>query len=1056
MSSLNSTDKSQNNSKEKKPNNNFTRFFFKGLWISFQLLLIVSVSLGFLAAGGVTGYVASKVKGMPTPSKEEIREKVNEGWQIGYAYFDDNSLIGQLRAEENRKTVELEEISPFLIDAFIATEDRRFFEHPGVNAKAAARAVVQNLQAGGIVSGFSTITQQLARNTFLSNTQTTERKVREIFLALRMERALSKNEILTAYLNKIYFGKDANGYNLYGVEAAAKSYFGVSAADLNLPQAAVIAGLPQNPIGYSLYNNLDAALDRQAMVLKNLLDTNFISQKEHDDALKFNIKASLQRPELKAYSKYPFVMMETEDRAAELLVAAGLYDNKNDALYSILSSGMHIYTTIDPDLQAIVDDVVTNPDNFMENIDYQHPLTGQLIEDALQDVGVTMLDSNSGAILAFAGGRDFTKSQVNHTKVLRQPGSAIKPLVIYGPAVESKLVMPGTVVDDAPFVRSDPSADSGLYFPQNVDKTFHGLLTARVALNNSWNIPALKFFEQVTPQVGASFLEDMGITTLSHGDKHNLATGLGGLEIGVSVEEMTGAFATFANNGVFNQTFLIKTIKDSNGNIIYQHELEPRTVFSEQTSYIMNNMLTSVVKSGTASTVRRNIPERELAGKTGTTDESKDLWFFGYTPEIVTGVFVGFDIPHPMALSERPRAQIIYSEIMREVFDNFPDRFPANSSFKQPANIVSANISTKSGKLANELVTAAGWAVTEIFVKGTEPVEEDDLVLMADFVEVEGKKYLPSPLTPEAEIQTGYFFVRPVPYELPDDDEKHKPLDADYELPTEFDPRFEHNEGAVNADDLKVVSHSDNSVSLTWQVNSAVDFGGYILERRTLQNDFFEAVHPGYLGDNFYIDPNVDSYTSYIYRVTSYAQDGQVMSVSNTVTIRPGLYVPKAPTGLTIEDSSMGIKLHWEESPSEDQVNRYRIYRADNTNGPFYYIAAVPTNEFTDFSANSNFDFWYRISAENDSGESLQTAKVTLVKNADNQTEEKPIEPIQPGIPDSNNGSNTTNGPGTPQVPDPPVGPTLPANPADPNSGSDDNKTSNDDSNSPRENNDAA
>ncbi len=250
MSSLNSTDKSQNNSKEKKSNNNFTRFFFKGLWISFQLLLIVSVSLGFLAAGGVTGY---------------------EGWQIGYAYFDDNSLIGQLRAEENRKTVELEEISPFLIDAFIATEDRRFFEHPGVNAKAAARAVVQNLQAGGIVSGFSTITQQLARNTFLSNTQTTERKVREIFLALRMERALSKNEILTAYLNKIYFGKDANGYNLYGVEAAAKSYFGVSAVDLNLPQAAVIAGLPQNPIGYSLYNNLDAALDRQAMVLKNLI-----------------------------------------------------------------------------------------------------------------------------------------------------------------------------------------------------------------------------------------------------------------------------------------------------------------------------------------------------------------------------------------------------------------------------------------------------------------------------------------------------------------------------------------------------------------------------------------------------------------------------------------------------------------------------------------------------------------------------------------------------------------------------------------------------------------
>ncbi|OEH84423.1 hypothetical protein BHU72_09390 [Desulfuribacillus stibiiarsenatis] len=982
--------KAPTNSNRKKQLKMLGGLFLKGL----KLFIAIAVVIGFFAGGAVTGFVASKVNGMPTPTKEEIREKVNEGWQVGFAYFDDSTLIGQLRAEENRKTVELDEISPYLIDAFIATEDRDFFNHPGVNIMAAFRAVKQNLVARDIVSGFSTITQQLARNTFLTHQQSMERKVREMFLALRMERALTKEEILTAYLNKIYFGKDANGSNIYGVEAAAKGYFGVSAKDLNLAQASIIAGLPQNPIGYSLYRNLEGAQNRQKRVLNYMLTSKFITKSEYDEALEYDINANLIRPQARAYSKYPFVMMDIEDRAAEALVNAGLYDDKAEAHYAILSSGVNIYTTIQPEMQKIVDNVLSNPDNFMKNINYKHPLTGEMIEDAMQEAGVTMVDPKTGAIWAMGGGREFQRSQSNHTRVTRQTGSAMKAIAVFAPAIEKKILMPGSVIDDVPFVRDDPSAASGQYFPQNWDKKFHGLITARVALQWSYNIPALKVFEQLSPQVGMSYVEQMGVTTLTPGDKRQLASAIGGLERGISVEEMIGAYATFANKGAHNDPFLIKKITDVNGDILFEHKPKAVPVFSEQTSYIMTDMLRTVVRSGTGGRVGAEFKNRDIVGKTGTTNDTKDSWFLGYTPDVALGVFIGFDIPYPMPSSEGSRSTIIFNKIMKEVFDKFPDRFPANKRFVQPEGIESVAVSTKSGKLPSEAAAEASWVASDLFLKDAIPTDYCDVAIKANYVEVEGKKYLPSEFTPAHKLKVGYFIKRPAPYVLPEGDRKYLPLDADQELPTQVDPL---NDPSMmppkEPTGLRVSEHTANSVTLRWTPSSSSDVKGYILERSDTPSGIFVPVHEGVITTTSLTDIAVANSFTYYYHVKAVDSQDRNSSPSNTVSIRPGTYPPKAPASTSITESPMGIALNWVHNATEENVSRYKIYRATSANGPFEYISATPDNRYTDVTANAQGAFWYYITAENDSGESAKSKTLTLVKGNTNPGDQ----PSNPG-----------------------------------------------------------
>lgn len=986
------------NSDRKKQLKQFGRLFWKG----FKVFILIAVAIGVFAGGAVTGFVASMVNGMPTPSQAEIREKVNEGWQVGFAYFDDGIEIGQLRAEENRRIITLEEMSPYLIDAFIATEDRDFFDHPGVNIWAAFRAVKQNLVARDIVSGFSTITQQLARNTFLTHQQSMERKFREVFLALRMERTLTKKEILTAYLNKIYFGKDANGSNIYGVEAAAKGFFGVEAKELNLAQASIIAGLPQNPLGHSLYRNLDSAVSRQHRVLGYMLTNKFITQSEYEEALAYDIEGNLIRPQARAYTKYPFLMMDIEDRAADALVKAGLYDNKNDAHYAILSSGVHIHTTIQSDMQQIVDSVITNPANFMKNIDYKHPITGEMIEEALQEAGVTMINPKTGAIWAMGGGRDFNTSQTNHTRVTRQTGSAMKTIAVFAPAIEKKILMPASIIDDVPFVRPDPSARSGVYFPQNWDRKFHGLITARVALQWSYNIPALKIFEQLSPQVGMNYVEQMGVTTLTDGDKRQLASAIGGLERGISVEEMIGAYATFANKGVFNEPYMIQRITDTNGEILFEHKPNPKPVFSEQTSYVVTDMLRTVVRGGTGGRVSSQFGSRDIVGKTGTTNETKDSWFLGYTPDVAVGVFIGFDIPHGMPSSEGSRSTIIFNLVLKEVFAKYPERFPANRRFEEPSNIVRVEVSSKSGKIATDAAREAGWTVTDIFVKGTEPIDYCDVVVKAEYVEVDGKKYLPSPYTPADRIKTGYFIKRPTPYELPDDDAKHRPLDADLELPTEIDPL--HNPTSMPPKEpsgLRISAHSPSSVTLRWSANVDPDLKGYILERSNSPVGVYTAVHDGLLTTTEFVDYLVSDNVTYFYRVRAVDEADRTSKASNVVSIRPGVNTPKTPTNAMITDSPMGVTLTWERNLSEDKVFRYKVYRSSAANGPFEFIAATPDNRFTDVTATPTSEYWYYVTAENESGESPKTNTLTLVKSVTQP--QTPIDtptntdPTQPG-----------------------------------------------------------
>ena len=605
------------------------------------------------------------------------------------------------------------------------------------------------------------------------------------------------------------------------------------------------------------------------------------------------------------------------------------------------------------------------------------------------------------------GGRDFNKSQTNHARVARQTGSAMKAIAVFAPAIEKKILMPGSVIDDVAFVRNDPSAQSGKYIPQNWDRKYHGLITAREALKWSYNIPALKIFEQLSPQVGMSYVEQMGVTTLTDGDKRQLASAIGGLEQGISVEEMTGAFSTFANKGVHNDPFLIKKITDSNGNILFEHKINSVPVFSEQTSYILTDMLRTVTRSGTGGRVGAEFGSRDIAGKTGTTNDTKDSWFLGYTPDIALGVFIGFDIPYPMPNSEGSRSTIIFNKIMKEVFKQFPERFPASSRFTEPANITNVAVSSKSGKLATEVAQSAGWVVNDMFLKGTEPMEYCDVVVMADYVEVDGAKYLPSIYTPSGDIKSGYFIKRTTPYEVPDNDPKFLPLDAGLELPTEVDPRYNFDSAGIKEPQgLRVASHTTSSVTLRWSPNSETNLQGYVLERSDSPAGIFTAVHDGILTNTEFVDHAVTNSFTYYYRVKAVDTEDQTSRASNVVSIRPGVNPPTTPADPAISESPMGVTLTWSKNPAADQVYRYRVYRSSTVTGPFEYLGATPDTRFTDVSASSNSEFWYYITAENESGESPKTKTLTLVKNEPSSPGQNPNEHAGPGEA-SENSENT-------------------------------------------------
>ncbi len=827
-------------------------------WFSISILMV-----GFLSIGILYGYVSSLVGNEPIRSNEEIREAISDNSITGYVFFNDQTEVGRLTSGEDRMLTQLEDIPQMVIDAVIAIEDKNFYEHNGMDVKGTLRAIKQQIGKEDTQTGGSTITQQLSRQVFLNLDQTYERKAAEILLAMRMERTISKDNILLAYLTKIYFGNGSEGNNLYGVKSAAKGIFDIDDLHkLHIAQAAYLVGLPQQPNAFSAFDNkgeidttaLDKAIARQQLVLLRMLEEKKITKDQYKESLEFDIKASLSDSKVKMYNSYPFLMMEIERRATAILLKLDHPELvKGDENYETLweeaseklnYKGYQIHTTIDPILYTEMNVIAQNKEFFSDH----DP------EKGLEQVGAMMIDNHSGAILSMIEGRDFQVEQLNHaTQMVRQPGSAMKPIAAYLPALEAGLIQPASTIDDVPIVLD---SDGGKHIPENWDGEFHGLITAREALSWSYNIPALKLFnDHVGIQDAWTFTKKLGITTITEADNQAKTGVIGGLAYGVSVEELTNAYASIANKGTYNQTYLIARIEDAAGKLIYEHQLEPTAVFSEQTAYLMTDMLKTVVASGTAADLKKyynHYDQAPFVGKTGSTQNNADAWFVGYTPDITVGVWAGYDQPvHKLTSRDCSktagcgtlRAKKIWAHIMDAAMDKQQELFAAKE-FVKPDHIVSETVSVYSGKLPTQELLDRKDVVKDIFNKAYVPTELDDIAGMTKYVTFKGEDYVANPLTP-GDMLSQKFMVRreksisDIIQEVteglklvPAKDRKsishYYPKDSELDGPIELDPRIDDGSAPSSPGGLTINNEGD-TLTISFPLNKEEDVIGYRL-----------------------------------------------------------------------------------------------------------------------------------------------------------------------------------------------------------------------------------
>ncbi|MBR4695194.1 MAG: penicillin-binding protein 1A [Selenomonadaceae bacterium] len=520
-------------------------------------------------------------------------------------YDTNGNEIATVHAAENRMPVKISQVPKDLQNAFVAVEDNRFYDHMGIDPKGILRAAWSNISGRTISEGGSTITQQLAKNAYLTQDRTMKRKIQEVFLALQLERQYTKQEILELYLNQIYFGQGA-----YGVQAAAKTYFNKNVEDLSLNECAMLAGIPKSPNYYSPFNNLQAAQERKAIVLDQMVKYGYANRQEAE---------KLKTQEL------PLVQPTKKDNGGEAYfidyVTQILIDKYGaDAVYK---DGLKIYTTIDMDMQHAAEAAMQKlPDYYTDGNGILQP-QGALVA----------IDPHNGYIKAMVGGRGT--DQFNRaTMAERQPGSAFKPFV-FAAALENKFT-PSTIIDDSPVKIGD-------WEPQNYNRNFLGKVTLRYVAEQSLNVPTVKIAQKLGIDKPIYYAQEMGISTfVLDGPQHdrNLSTALGGLTKGVTPLELTSAYGTFANKGIHVDAVAIIRVLDRNGKVMEEAEPKQRSVISEESAAELTSMLMGVITKGTGT--RANIG-RPAAGKTGTTSDYHDAWFVGYTPDLVAGVWIGND-----------------------------------------------------------------------------------------------------------------------------------------------------------------------------------------------------------------------------------------------------------------------------------------------------------------------------------------------------------------------------------------------------------------------------
>ena len=594
-------------------------------------------------------------------------------------YADNDELIDEFFLED-RKIVRLTELPKYVVQAFVAAEDTRFYQHSGFDLQSTTRAFFKNIEAGRIVQGGSTITQQVAKSLYLTPERKYIRKIKEAILAYKIDKYLTKDEIMNLYLNHIYLGHGA-----YGIEAASQAYFGKTAKHITLAEAAILAGLPKAPSTYSPFVHLDKAKQRRAYVLDRMVEDKYITVAQRDKALAAPIKLRSIRPKDKIA---PYFIENIRRYIQEKY--------GSDVLYK---EGLEVYTTLHIEMQKAARDAV---ERGLQELEARSGFEKGVVQGAL-----LCMDAKTGAIRAMVGGRDFKKSEFNRaTQSRRQAGSSFKPF-IYTAAFD-KGMTPSTKFVDAPIMYPDRSQPGGLWKPKNSDGKFNGPTTLRNALVQSRNIITVKVLQEIGVDYAAGYAANMGITSPL---TKNLSMALG--TSGVTLQEMVRGYGVLANQGKRVTPFMIKKIIDRTGHIFEENQPKIEEVIDPRIAFMTTYVMQDVVESGTGRRVKSI--GRRVAGKTGTTDDVRDAWFIGFTPSLVTGVWVGFDQERTLGQHEAGAraAAPVWLYFMEKAVQGTPvETFPV------PPGIVFTKVDPKTGALVSPS-SKAGFP--ECFLEGTGP-----------------------------------------------------------------------------------------------------------------------------------------------------------------------------------------------------------------------------------------------------------------------------------------------------------------------------------------------
>lgn len=717
------TDKNTSHHSKETPKNKIDKYLFfnisvrviQALFLVFMSFLVLFTALGL---GIGMGYFAFLVEDTKIPTKVELQQDLGDITQTSKLLYANGTPIADIRSDLRRTNVDSAQISPWLKKAIVATEDEYFYKHHGVVPKAVLRALLSEA-IGGAGGGGSTLTQQLVKQQILSSETTFKRKANEILLALEVEKNFSKDEIITMYLNVSPFGRNNQGENIAGVQEAALGIFGKNASDLTLPQAAFIAGLPQSPIIYSPYTNdgqlkkdFTYGLKRKDIVLFSMYRNHDISKKEYEEAKNYDLTKDFLAPQQAENTSYGYLYDEVMTQTIDLFINKlatddGLTASQLDdpdiyneyaqvAQEKLANGGYTVQTTIDANVYQAMQNAV-NDYGYMLDIQAGDPI----------EVGNVLMENQTGKILGFVGGRNYQTNQFNHAfDAKRQAGSAIKPVLVYGPAIDLGLIGSESRISDYATTWKN-GEDAGKEIVNATNKGSNTFQTVREALSWSNNIPAYNVYQEIIQQTGDSnFVYNNYLSKMNYPASNNWQYESAPLGVTtVTALTQTNGFQTLANRGVYQKGYMIESITSAKGETIYQHTANPVRIYSEASATIMNDLMRSVLKDQITTSYKSNLASlnAQLAnfdwvGKTGSTNDWADSWLIVSTPSVTISSWSGYEDNRPTNSNAGKRTSLYLANLVNRIYQANPSVFGNGETFSLADSVQKEKVAKFTGQ----------------------------------------------------------------------------------------------------------------------------------------------------------------------------------------------------------------------------------------------------------------------------------------------------------------------------------------------------------------------